>query len=243
MGVAGRPQSATGQASILTGINAAQRLGEHYGPRPDARVRAVIDEGNLFARLRQKGCSTFFCNGYPERYFAVIRSGKRLFSAIPYAVTSAGQALGDHHDVIEGRAISADFTNQGWRTELGYQTTPLYSPQAAGEWIAHHARQHHLLFFEHWLTDVIGHNSDLEAAVANFQVIDGVLAGLFEAVDWRNTLLIVTSDHGNVEDCSHGKHTENPVLTLLAGVQRQQAAERIHSLADFVPVVEQVLGL
>ncbi|HMT22648.1 MAG TPA: hypothetical protein PKE20_15625, partial [Promineifilum sp.] len=45
LGVAGRPQSATGQAAILTGRNAPQRLGEHYGPRPDGRVRAILDEG------------------------------------------------------------------------------------------------------------------------------------------------------------------------------------------------------
>lgn len=43
LGIPGRPQSATGQAAIVTGINAAARLGEHYGPRPDARVRAVLD--------------------------------------------------------------------------------------------------------------------------------------------------------------------------------------------------------
>src|SRR5690606_26610443 len=53
--VPGRPQSATGQATILTGINAAARVGEHYGPRPDARVRAVVDEGNLFRRLDEAG--------------------------------------------------------------------------------------------------------------------------------------------------------------------------------------------
>ena len=34
LGVAGRPQSATGQAAILTGKNVPQLLGEHYGPKP-----------------------------------------------------------------------------------------------------------------------------------------------------------------------------------------------------------------
>jgi len=36
LGVAGRPQSATGQAAILTGLNVPQLIGEHYGPKPDA---------------------------------------------------------------------------------------------------------------------------------------------------------------------------------------------------------------
>ncbi|MCB0062872.1 MAG: hypothetical protein KDE19_12185, partial [Caldilineaceae bacterium] len=43
--VAGRPQSATGQTAILTGKNAPALLGEHYGPRPDDRVRAILGQG------------------------------------------------------------------------------------------------------------------------------------------------------------------------------------------------------
>ncbi|MBK8049051.1 MAG: hypothetical protein IPK16_19245 [Anaerolineales bacterium] len=55
LGVRGRPQSATGQAALLTGINAPARLGEHYGPRPDARVRAVLDEGAFFVACARPG--------------------------------------------------------------------------------------------------------------------------------------------------------------------------------------------
>ena len=54
---------------------------------------------------------------------------------------------------------------------------------------------------------------------------------------------MVSSDHGNVEDCSHGKHTDNPVLTLLLGAQRQQYAAQIQALTDFVPVIEDFLGI
>ncbi|MFN8441818.1 MAG: hypothetical protein U0175_13650 [Caldilineaceae bacterium] len=241
MGVPGRPQSATGQAAILTGINAPQRLGEHYGPRPDARVRAVIDEANLFHRLRQAGRSVFFYNGYPERYFKAIHSGKRLLSAIPYAVTQAGLPLSDHLAVVEGRAMSADFTNQGWIQELGYTNTPLLSPNEAGYKLWELAQPHHFSFFEHWYTDVLGHEQALEKAVSNFQCIDGVLAGLLEVADLQNTLIIVSSDHGNVEDCSHGKHTENPVFTLLLGDQRQALAEKVQQLADFAPIIDEYL--
>ena len=43
MGVNGRPQSATGQAALLTGKNAPAVLGRHYGPRPNcARARACV---------------------------------------------------------------------------------------------------------------------------------------------------------------------------------------------------------
>lgn len=241
MGIPGRPQSATGQAAILTGVNAPQRLGEHYGPRPDARVRAVIDEANLFRRLMESGQRAFFYNGYPERYFKAIHSGKRLLSAIPYAVTQAGLALADHLAVAEGRAMSADFTNQGWIQELGYTNTPLLSPKEAGHKLWELAQPHHFSFFEHWYTDVLGHEQALEKAIANFQRIDEVLAGLLEVADLQNTLIIVSSDHGNVEDCSHGKHTENPVLTLLLGDQRQELAEKVRQLTDFAVIITEYL--
>ena len=34
----GRPQSATGQATILTGRNVPAAIGEHYGPKPNPAV-------------------------------------------------------------------------------------------------------------------------------------------------------------------------------------------------------------
>ncbi|NJN84371.1 MAG: hypothetical protein HC802_20220 [Caldilineaceae bacterium] len=68
LGIAGRPQSATGQTAILTGINAPARLGEHYGPRPDARVRAILDEAGIFKRLRTAGLAPYFCNAYPRAF-------------------------------------------------------------------------------------------------------------------------------------------------------------------------------
>lgn len=241
LGVAGRPQSATGQTAILTGMNAPLRLGEHYGPRPDARVRAILDEDNIFGRLRHLGLSTCFCNAYPQPYFDAINRGKRLLSAIPYAATQNGQPLLTADDLYAGRALAADFTNAGWREQLGYADAPVYTPQEAGHQLWQIAQGHHLTFFEHWLTDLLGHHQEMAAAVANFQRFDGFLAGLLDVADLTQTLIIVTSDHGNVEDCSHGKHTENPALTLLLGAQRQHFAGEISALTDFFPVIEAFL--
>ncbi len=242
MGIPGRPQSATGQAAIVSGINAPQRLGEHYGPRPDARVRAVIDESNLFQRLCESNHSCFFYTGYPEAYFKAIHSGKRLLSAIPYAVTQARLRLHDHEDVAAGRAMSADFTNEGWRRQLGLSHAPLLTPAQAGRKLWELAQPHHFSFFEHWVTDIYGHEQAFDKAVANFQCFDGVLAGLLEVADLEHTLIIVSSDHGNVEDCSHGKHTENPALTLLIGGRRRELAGRIRALSDFAAVVMEFLA-
>lgn len=237
MGVEGRPQSATGQAAILTGLNAPQLIGEHFGPRPDDRVRAVLDRGTFFSRLHEAGKSAYFVNGYPDGYFHAIESGKRRLSAIPYAVTQAGQRLPTKEDVAAGRALSADFTGAGWRSDLGLVDAPIYTPQEAGRKIWQLAQPHSLLFFEHWLTDVLGHEQAMERAIANFQMIDGVLDGLVAAVDLDETLIFVASDHGNIEDLGHRNHTMNPALGILIGKDAPQLSAQLHSLTDIAPIV------
>lgn len=237
MGIPGRPQSATGQTAILTGINAPARLGEHYGPRPDQRVRDILDEASIFAQLQEKGWSGYFCNAYPQGYFNAVKRGKRLLSAVPYAATVGGQDLLTVDDLRAGRALAADFTNQGWRNDLGYQDMPVYTPQQAGAQLWQLAQSYHFVFFEHWLTDYLGHYRNHAAAVDNFQIFDSFLAGLLEAADLTETMIIVSSDHGNVEDCTDRKHTENPALTLLLGAGRNDYADKIQRLDDFVPVI------
>ncbi|MFN3332326.1 MAG: hypothetical protein ACK47M_07430 [Caldilinea sp.] len=243
LGVAGRPQSATGQAAILTGINAAQRLGEHFGPRPDARVRSILDEGSVFHYLNAVGRSARFCNAYPQGYFDAVQRGKRLLSAVPYAATIAGQALLTYADLCAGRALSADFTGEGWRNELGYADATIYTPQEAGQVLWRLSQPHDFIFFEVWMTDVLGHARNRDEAVRFLARFDGFLAGLLADADLTQTLIIVASDHGNVEDCRHGKHTTNPALTLLLGADRRRYAAQIADLTDFVPVITRFLGV
>ena len=51
MGVAGRPQSATGQATIVAGRNIPQLIGENYGPTPNPAIRQILAEDNLFTQV------------------------------------------------------------------------------------------------------------------------------------------------------------------------------------------------
>jgi len=243
LGIPGRPQSATGQTAILTGVNAPARLGEHFGPRPDRRVREILDEASLFARLNRAGLPSYFCNAYPQRYFDAVERGKRLLSAVPYAATVGGQALLTADAMRAGTALSANFTGEGWRTELGYVDIPDYSLEEAGAKFWEIAQPYRFVFFEHWLTDMLGHQRDVAAAVENFQRIDCFVAGLLAAADWRETLLVIGSDHGNLEDCCVRTHTENPALTLLYGAGSASFADRIHGLDDFAGAIENYLGM
>lgn len=242
LGIGGRPQSATGQTAILTGVNAPARLGKHYGPKPNQQVRDILDEASLFARLNRAGLPSYFCNAYPQRYFDAVQRGKRLLSAVPYAATVGGQALLTADEMRTGTALSANFTGEGWRSELGYTDTPIYQLEEAGAKFWELAQPYHFVFFEHWLTDLLGHRQDLPGAVENLQRIDSFVAGLLATADWEETLLIISSDHGNIEDCSLRTHTENPALTLLYGAESALYADRIRGLDDFAGVVEAFLA-
>ncbi|WP_374686291.1 hypothetical protein [Promineifilum sp.] len=239
----GRPQSATGQTAILTGRNAPRLVGEHYGPKPNPAVSAIIREGTLFAEVLAAGGRAALLTPYPERYFEAVESGKRLLSAVPLAATSAGLPLRGADDLRAGRAVSPDFTGQGWRDFLGYADAPVLTLPEAGERIAALAAGYEFSFFEHWPTDQAGHRGTLTEAVAHLEAIDAALGGLLAAWDDARGLLIITSDHGNLEEKGHRQHTRNAVPTILLGPDHAAHAAAITDLTDIAPVVRRALGL
>lgn len=239
LGVEGIPQSATGQAALLTGINVPAVLGYHYGPKPNPPVAEFLRNGNLFSILRKRGCKSALLNAYPPAYFAAIHSGRRLYSAIPLAVESAGISLKTAEDLFAGRALSADFTAQGWRDRLGIADTPVLSPKQAGERLATLAQEYDFSFFEYWPSDYAGHGQDMMVACSLLTVFDEVLGGLLAEWDDRQGLILITSDHGNLEDLSTRRHTRNPVPALLIGAPelRQAFAASLHDLTDVAPAI------
>ncbi|MCW5877698.1 MAG: alkaline phosphatase family protein [Anaerolineales bacterium] len=241
LGVEGLPQSATGQAALVTGKNVSQLIGEHYGPKPTREIAAIIKEDNLFIQMQQRGYRSTLLNAYPERYFAGIESGKRLLSAIPLAVTSAGIPLMTVEDYYAGRAFSVDFTGQGWREQLGYHDAPLLGPHAAGAKLAEVTREYDLAFFEFWPSDYAGHHQDHAGAIALLENFDAVLGGLLETWNDEEGLILVTSDHGNMEDLSVRQHTSNPVPGLVIGAAtlRQKFCTGLNDISQIAPAILQ----
>jgi len=237
LGVDGPPQSATGQAAIVTGLNAPRLNGGHWGPKPNSTVAEIITRRSVFRELTARGLEAAQLNAYPQRYFDAINSGRRNYSAIPLAVTVAGIPLLTTEDLRAGRAFSADFTGEGWRRELGIQDAPVYSPREAGHKLAELARARAFSFFEHWLTDFAGHRAALPEARNLLEAFDGVLGGLLEAWDDDTGLIVITSDHGNLEDLSHSHHTRNPVPTFIIGRERHTFAEGLSDLTHFTPAI------
>lgn len=243
MGVPGRPQSATGQATILTGRNAPALLGKHYGPKPNTAVAEIIHQGTLFHEVAAAGGKAALLTPYPQGYFDAIASGKRLYSAVPLAVTSAGVRLRTADDLRRGQAVSPGFTGQGWHDMLDITDIPLLTLSQAGARIAELARQFDFSFFEHWPSDRRGHRGSLEEAVTHLETLDAVIGGLLDAWDEESGLLIITSDHGNIEDKSRRQHTINPVPTILIGPGHAAYAAQIENLSDIAGVVRHALNL
>ena len=244
LGVKGLPQSATGQAVLLTGVNIPQEIGYHYGPKPNPEVANYLLNGNtLFGKVTQAGKKAALLNAYPPRYFQGIQSGKRIFSSIPLAVTSAGIALLTQEDLYAGRALSADFTGQGWREMLGFADAPVLDPHTAGVKLAELARSYDYSMFEYWASDYAGHKQNMDWAVTQLETLDGVLGGLLEHLP-DDLLVLVTSDHGNMEDLSTRRHTSNQVPGLVIGslAARDIFIEKLSNLADVAPAIQTTLG-
>lgn len=244
LGVEGAPQSATGQAVLLTGRNAPAELGYHYGPKPNPEVAAYLRDGNLFRTLADAGQRTAFLNAYPPTYFAAIESRHRIYSAVPLAAVSAGLPLMTDDDLNAGRALSADFTAEGWRDRLGLPETPQLTLEEAGRRMAALSSQNDFAFFEFWLTDYAGHGQDMAAACALLERLDRVIGALAAAWDDDDGLILVTSDHGNLEDLSVRGHTRNPVPALLIGAPalRARFAAGLEDITGIAPAIKKLLG-
>lgn len=245
LGVKGLPQSATGQAVLLTGINIPAELGYHYGPKPNPEVAGYLNGATLFSKTIKAGKRTALLNAYPPRYFDGIDSGKRLYSSIPLALTNAGIPLFTEKDYFTGNALSADFTGEGWREFLGFPDAPIFEPEAAGNKLAELAGEYDFSFFEYWASDYAGHKQDMEWAVKQLEILDGVLKGLFANWETANGLVLLTSDHGNMEDLSTRKHTDAPVPLLLFGDRnlRTEFKREINDLTSIAPAISSFLKI
>ncbi len=243
LGVDGLPQSATGQAVLLTGINVPVALGYHYGPKPNSETAVYLNGHTLFSKTLQAGKRAALLNAYPPRYFEGIDSGKRLYSSIPLAAVNAGLTLFTREDYFAGRAVSADLTGEGWRSFLGFEDAPLFAPEEAGWRLGEIAKRYDFSFFEYWASDYAGHKQDMAWAVRQMETFDAALKGLLASWRGEDGLILLTSDHGNMEDLSTRRHTSAPApLLLLGGEAARRNFRQVRSLTDVAPAVESALG-
>src|SRR5438034_10627675 len=103
LGIEGRPQSASGQTTILTGINAPAAIGYHKQGFPNQSLLDIISEHSIFLQLKRAGVTPItFANTYTKRFF---ESRPRWISATTAAVEAAGMSFNTVEDLNSDRAV------------------------------------------------------------------------------------------------------------------------------------------
>ncbi len=237
LGIDGRPQSASGQTTILTGINVPAKLGYHKQGFPNSAMLEIIREHSLFLQLIRAGVEPItFANTYMQKFFD---ERPRWVSATTAAVEAAGLRFRNVSDLKAGRAVYQDFTN-AMLIERGVDVQPR-TPEEAGTVLAQIVGENRFTLYEYFITDKVGHKQDMQAAKLILANLARLIRGVLAEIDLGRTSVILTSDHGNIEDLSSRNHTLNLVPTIVWGVNRERIANRIKNLADITPAIVETL--
>jgi len=232
LGVEGIPQSATGQTTLLTGVNAPRLLGRHVNGFCTKDLAAILEGNSVFRQLLKRNKKPAFANAYTPPFF----EGKiRFRSVTTVAVAQANLPFQSLEDLQEGRALYQDFTNR-ILSQRGYDV-PLLAPEEAGRRLANIATHFDFTLYEYFQTDMAGHRREMERCREEIKKLDLFIDSILAHLDLESTLLVVTSDHGNIEDLSTSGHTSNRVPTILWGREKEGVGSRISSLADPTPAL------
>jgi len=238
LGIEGRPQSASGQTTILTGINAPQVLGVHKQGFPNQILRDVIAEHSIFLQLKNLQIEpNTFANAYTPKFFT---ETPRWKSATTCAMEAANQTFRKLPDLFGRSALFHDFTNRHL-IELGFDA-PVFSTSEAGAILAELTANHRFTLYEYFITDKIGHAQSFEKAREYLPLLAELVRETLQKIDLETTTVILTSDHGNIENLAIRNHTLNDVPTIIWGKKRVEAASRIKDLSDITPTVLYLLS-
>ena len=242
LGVPGLPQSATGQTALFSGINAAQQLGSHLSGFATQSLITILRQESVFVKALQRGKTAAFANAYSREFFALPEKTRARITSVTTAATlTAGLPFLLAEDILAGRSLYHDFTNRALR-QRGYNF-PIFSPEFAGKQLALLSQAYDFCLYEYFLTDQIGHCGDLELAVAEAEKVETFLTAVLEHTDLHSTVVLLCSDHGNLEDTSVIMHTMNPVPTIVWGHAPHDLTASIRSLTDITPFILRCLDI
>lgn len=235
--VEGLPQSGTGQTTLFTGENASKLIGKHFGPYPHSGIKPLLKERSLFHKTMKMGKKPHFINAYPDIFFK--KSSKRdRWSCTTLMTKSAGLRLNRVEDVIAGNAVTAEITQSVWRSRLNLDV-PEIEPEVASDRVLNSLKQHDLVLYEYYLTDKAGHEQNRDMADKVLTVLDRFLFAIIKGLRFDDTL-VITSDHGNLEDLSVKTHTRNPVPLFVKG--QVDAFKSVESIQGVTPAILEVLA-
>jgi len=254
LGIPGPPQSASGQTALFCGAGAEAIANRHHNGYPDRYLRKIILEINLLLRLKKREVRARFLNAYPvfheffsSEHIQINADGRFWFSPLfpehfkrRISVTScmllaAGAKPFTEKDILAERALYQDYSNR----QLIVQglKLPEYSPAQAAAIIANAALDCEFILYEYFQTDIYAHRRSFADCIDLIRDLDDLIQSLLARLDKKRDTLILTSDHGNLEEFHSRGHSRNPVPLLAWGKYGEFLRAKIKSLSDVTPAL------
>ena len=228
LGVEGLPQSGTGQTTLFTGENASKVIGKHFGPFPHSGIRHLLEKQSIFHAAKELGKTPYFMNAYPPVFFEYAEK-KNRWSCTTYMTKKADLRLNSTKEVLNEEALTAEIVQNAWRERLNIDIPKITATEAAQR-LLNVVPEYNLVLYEYYLTDKAGHNKKPEEARKVLSVLDEFLMHLIKNKRSED-VLVITSDHGNLEDLSVKTHTRNEVPLFVLG-ENVGGFDKVKSLVD-----------
>lgn len=236
LGVEGIPQSATGQTTLFSGVNAQEILGKHLTGFPNEKLQDVLRRHSILKKLTDRGYIARFFNAFRPRFWELSEERKWTLSATTVANLAADLPFFSLDDVKNERSVYQEFTNIEL-IDRGFDLEPM-TPAQAGGILGRQIQNYDFLLYEYFQTDKAGHSGDQKKSEAQLKMLDEFLTALL-VEQTEDTLILLTSDHGNLEDATTRRHTLNAVPLMAWGVG---AAEFLQGLNRLDQVAGAVLA-
>jgi len=254
LGIPGAPQSASSQTALFCGAGATAIGNRHRNGYPDRKLRRIILKKNLLSLLAAGGTSACYLNAYPahEELFSdphvrIEPDGrlwfspffperfKRMISVTSCMLLASGQKPFGADDILSGNALYQDYSNR----QLIEKGLPLpeFSPKKAAQVIHGASRRYEFILYEFFQTDLYAHRRPFADCVGLIRDLDDLLGTLLSRLDKRSDTLVLTSDHGNLEDFHLHGHSRNPVPLLAWGRHGAHLRKKIRCLSDVTPAI------
>lgn len=234
LGVEGIPQSATGQATMFTGVNCSAAMGKHCEGFPGPELRKIVETDNIFLQLKKRGKKVCFSDAYLVDSAEEL-AGRRFKSVTTVMALTAPETIRTADDLAKGKALMQDLTRETIQDR--WPDIAVIPPQRAAEHLFKIARANDFTLYEFFQTDVSGHSLDYTRACAVLRTYDRFLASLVRFTEAAGITLVMTADHGNIENVSERGHTTNPVPFIAFGPKEKFLRERVNSLTDVTPAL------
>jgi hypothetical protein len=232
-GVPGLPQSASGQTALLSGEKAPLIVGRHVNAFPTRALRTILAERNILKHFVDRGFRATFLNAYRRLDENGRPLGKRL-SCTTVATMAAGVDFRTLDSLRQGTAVLHDITGENVKAQ-GFDV-PVRTPGEAARAAAGVIAANDLTLFEYFITDIAGHSGDAAKCAEALGRLDKFVSCLLDDLDPDDTLVVLSSDHGNIEDLTTRSHTRNPVPFAIWGGRPELRERMVSATTDIAGV-------